>query len=258
MHPIRIRNFQVLLGSRFLASLSTGFYSIPLYWWILQETGSGSLIAVAALTESLTFIITAPLGGLLADRLSKKRLSLSMYLLDIVLGLIVGYLILTGEFQFIFVLPFFILSSLADAVRAPALEALGPLTIPSAVYQQGNASMGLARSLAQLSSFGVAGVVTSLYGPGAAVLAGAGGLTVTVLVFTLFDERKLHFKRDEASSAQAQEETEQTGVEVEQDLGGKFLDGLKVLRENPLFLSVTMTAILLNFILAPLTVIIAP
>ncbi|MFC6660212.1 hypothetical protein [Deinococcus multiflagellatus] len=81
-HPIALPTFRQLLTTRVLATLSVGFYNVPLLWWVLEHTGSGSAVAALGLVGALAAMVVAPWGGVLADRGQKKNLIQRTYLLD--------------------------------------------------------------------------------------------------------------------------------------------------------------------------------
>lgn len=252
-HPIQDANFRILFVARFVDQISLGFFTISLLWWILAtyaDAGSGSLVAVAVLASSLSYLAAAPWGGVLADQFRKKYLIVSSNLLELAFAALVGALIYAGVANFYWALGFLIVSGLANAARTPSLGALLPLLLPTELYQRGNASMGVATQFASLSSFVVAGLVTAALGVAAAMFIGAGLLLIGVLVMLLLKEPAI-----------AKEEVPQATTNDNRQSSNKLafmLAGFRLLGRTPLLLSLALTATLLNFILAPFTVILAP
>ncbi|MBS3966862.1 MAG: MFS transporter [Truepera sp.] len=252
MHPIRNPQYRLLLFTRLAANLSSGFFEIAIFWWVLETTGSGALIAIVALVGSLSYIVVAPWGGVLADRYSKKALGSWMYAIDGALTAAAGVLLMLGHLNLALALVLLAVTNTATALRGPALSALLPLILPKESYQQGNATMGLAVSLAGLSSFALAGVATAAFGPGGALLIGAGLILLAALFLVFLREPQVA-----AVKAETKDDSEASEEAKPAQTGG-FREGLRVVWQSPLLLSVVLTVTVLNFIVAPLTVLLAP
>ena len=50
-HPIRNAAFRAVLLTRLFSALTGGFYNVPIMWWVLEQTGSGSMIASVGLVR---------------------------------------------------------------------------------------------------------------------------------------------------------------------------------------------------------------
>jgi DHA3 family macrolide efflux protein-like MFS transporter len=251
MHPIKNPQFRLLLATRLSANLSAGFFEVAVIWWVFETTGSGALIAAIALVGSLSYILVAPWGGVLADRYNKKSLITLMYGIDGALTAAAGVLLMLGQLHLALIFLLLAITNTATALRAPALAALLPLILPKESYQQGNATMGLAVSLAGMSSFPLAGVATAALGAGGALLVGAGLILVAGLFMAFLQEPKISPASDQAASEQATGPVKTAPV-------ASFREGVRAVLQNSLLLSVVVTVAVLNLIVAPLTVLLAP
>jgi DHA3 family macrolide efflux protein-like MFS transporter len=251
MHPIKNPQFRLLLATRLSANLSAGFFEVAVIWWVFETTGSGALIAAIALVGSLSYILVAPWGGVLADHYSKKSLITLMYWIDGALTAAAGLLLMLGQLHLALIFLLLAITNTATALRAPALGALLPLILPKESYQQGNATMGLAVSLAGMSSFPLAGVATAALGAGGALLVGAGLILVAGLFMAFLQEPRLAPATEQAASEQATGPVKTAPV-------ASFREGVQAVLQNSLLLSVVVTVAVLNLILAPLTVLLAP
>lgn len=241
MHPLRNKNFRLLLGTQVFGSLSASFFEIPIFWWLIETTGSGSIVALTAFVSSVAYLIAAPWGGVWADKVSKKRIVISAYAVDAGLTALAAYLLLIGQLTLAFLLILLAITNLLTAFRSPSLGSLLPLLIEKSRYQEGNAAMGLATTVATLLSAAAAGVATATLGVSGAIFLGAGFIMVA-LGFMCFLEEPVAKAVPSASSQQAP----------------ALMAGFKVLRDNPLLAVIVFMATLLNFILSPLTVLFAP
>jgi MFS family permease len=73
---LRYRDFRHLLMSQALTNVGTWMQITILPWLVLQRTGSNVLVGVTVATQSLPILIAGPLGGLLADRVPRRRIVL--------------------------------------------------------------------------------------------------------------------------------------------------------------------------------------
>ena len=243
MHPLGNRDFRLLLVTRVFANLTMGFFEIAVIWWLLEKTGDKSLVAYVALCGSLAFLLAAPLGGTLADRFSKKQLIHLTYAIDIVLSIAGGVLLLEGWLTPVLAIVLMCINNLAAAFRAPALQSLMPMILEPDQYQQATATMGLANNLASLASFAVAGVLVAGLGSGETLFAQAFLLCLAAICLAFLHEPQLTAKLPNGS-----------GNSVKSSMS----DGFKAVLGNSSLLALVTTATLLNFIVAPLGVLMAP
>ncbi len=246
MHPIRDPNFLALLVTRTVARVTQGFFSVPLMWWVLEKTGSGSLVATTGLASVLAGVIASPLGGVWADRMSKRRLIFLTYAFNVVVLVSLAMLVSSGRMQVVWVYPLVVMLSFSGSLRNPALAALTPLILPRERYQQGNAAMGLAMSLGGLASFAIAGAMTGFVGVHGAFSVAAVLVTFSALVILLVREPAVATPLRPAAGAPQRRAI------------GELWEVFQMLGRNPLLLWATVAALLINVILTPLTPIMAP
>ncbi|MBZ9715002.1 MFS transporter [Deinococcus multiflagellatus] len=245
-HPLRNAAFRAILLTRLFSALTGGFYNVPIMWWVLEQTGSGSMIASVGLVSALAGLIAAPIGGVLADRGHKRLLIQATYVIDALLLVLMATLVLGGHMRVGYVFPLLAVTSFVAALRGPASSVLVPMTIPRAVYQQGNAMMSLTGSLASLSGYALAGAATGFAGVHGAMLIGAGLLAAAILTLATVPEPTL-------PAASAGTDPEQADPPSE-----GLLAGLGVIWSNPLLFWTFAVSLLLNFVLIPLEVTLAP
>ena len=67
------RNFRLLWFAQIVSELGDWFYSVAIFSFLLQLTGSAQLVAYAFLMQVLPQTLIAPAAGVINDRLSRKR-----------------------------------------------------------------------------------------------------------------------------------------------------------------------------------------
>ncbi|GGR78277.1 MFS transporter [Deinococcus sedimenti] len=243
-HPIRNAAFRSVLLTRLFSALSGGFYNVPIMWWVLEKTGSGTMLASVGLVSALAGLIAAPIGGMLADRQHKRLLIQATYVADALLLVLMATLVLSGHMQVSYVFPLLAVTNFVAALRGPASAVLVPLIIPRAVYQQGNALMSLTGSLASLTGYALAGTATGFAGVHGAMLIGAMLLAAAIVTLWTLPEPRVQ----PTPGTPAADEEPREGL----------LAGLKVIWANPLLFWTFAVSLLLNFVLIPLEVTLAP
>lgn len=236
-HPLRQPSFRALFLSRAAGNLAVAFSEIPLMWWVLEKTGQASLVATVALLASLGTLLAAPLGGILADWGSRKRQILLTYGGDLAIQalFIAGVL---GGWLSLGLLDLLVLGSyLLSGLRQPAVAALQPALLKEEQYQAGNASMGLAFSLALLVSYSLAGVATGALGVVGALALGE----VIIFLGAIF---LLPLKEPERLQAPCG----QQGI----------WNGVRFVLQSRLLSLLVGVAMLLNLVFAPLSALLAP
>jgi MFS family permease len=158
------RDFILLWQGQLVSAVGTVAFNIAVGFWILRETGSstimGSVIALAALFQ----VLGGPIGGVLADRWSRKRI--------IVLSdLFAGVLIMAGAaLAFTDVLTVWMVLVGAAALGAnaalfrPAVNASIPDLVPEPRLDKGNSAFGIIQQLSGIIGNSVGGALFALLG----------------------------------------------------------------------------------------------
>jgi MFS transporter, DHA3 family, tetracycline resistance protein len=196
---LRVRDFALLWSGQTVSSLGDGIFTVALAIVTLEVDRRPSGIAYVFAARALPSVILSLVGGVVADRFSRRLVMLSS---DIVRGLTVGliaFLLARGElrlWELIVTAAFF---GAADSFFYPASNAIMPELLDENLLVSGNA-------LGQMSSQ----LTTGLIGPavGGVVVAAIGNawsfgfdaLTFCVSVATLIMMRARPTKREQSQS----------------------------------------------------------
>jgi MFS family permease len=107
-------------------------------WLVLELTGSGTALGTVIAVQFLPTLLLSPLGGMLADRLNKRRLLISCQALASILALLLGVLTVTGSVELWMVFLIVGASGIVTAIENPTrqtfvIEMVGPADISNAV-----------------------------------------------------------------------------------------------------------------------------
>lgn len=159
-------NYRRYFFGHALSITGTWMQRIGQAWLVLELTGSGTLLGVTAALQHLPVLLLGAYGGLLADRVDKRRLLLLTQSLGAVLALLLAMLTATAVVEVGMVLVLAAALGAVHAVDRPArqaiiMEMVGPALISNAVTLHTvtwNAAQALGPALAGavIASFGLA------------------------------------------------------------------------------------------------------
>jgi MFS family permease len=146
---LRHREFRFLLGSDAISWTGDWCYSIALTVWVVQQTGSAGWVAAVFVFRLLPYVLFGAPGGVLADRLDRRRLLVG---LDVGRGLLMLVLIgvVAADGPVLVGALIGALTSTLSAVARPAVVAATPRVVGEEDLAAANA---LETVIAQLSVF---------------------------------------------------------------------------------------------------------
>ncbi|HEV1286146.1 MAG TPA: MFS transporter, partial [Bryobacteraceae bacterium] len=67
------RNLRLLWTAQIVSELGDWFYSVAIFSFLLELTGSAQMVALAFLMQVLPQVFTAPTAGVINDRISRRK-----------------------------------------------------------------------------------------------------------------------------------------------------------------------------------------
>lgn len=165
---LQFRDFRLLWTGLAISAVGTWMQIVALSLLVLDLThGSATALGTVSLTQALTFLLFAAVGGTVADHFDRRRLLLLTQTLMIVFAALLGILTLAGMIRFWMILLIAFASSAALSFDQPARNALITSLVPkehlmnavslqSAVFN-GASILGPALAGLALSKIGYAG-----------------------------------------------------------------------------------------------------
>src|SRR5579864_7499896 len=128
---LQYRDFRLLWTGLAVSAVGTWMQIVALSLLVLDLThGSATALGIVSLTQALTFLLFAAIGGSYADHFDRRRLLLVTQTLLIVFAVLLGILTLTGLIRFWMILLLAFASSSTLSFDQPARNALITSLVP--------------------------------------------------------------------------------------------------------------------------------
>lgn len=237
------RFWAIFIGQA-LSLVGSSLTQFVLLWWITDTTGSVSALAIAGLVALLPQALLSPLGGVLADRLSRRALMIMSDLVSALCMVVLIVLFQTGQIALWHIYTLMFVRSAMQAFQAPAAAASVAMLVPEAFLPRAAGLNQGMQSVTLIAAAPLGALAISLMPLGWAL--GIDVLTALLAIVPL-----LRYRIPQPRQA------------AQRGLGGfarEFRDGLRavwddaVLRHLYLLLGAVVLVIMPSFTLVPLLV----
>ncbi|HEV7765768.1 MAG TPA: MFS transporter [Thermoanaerobaculia bacterium] len=180
---LRYRDFRLLWFGAFLSTTGTWMQTIAQGWLVLEMTNSAFLLGVDGFLATGPMIIFSLFGGVIADRVERRKIMLYSQFLQMSFAFILAALIWAGNVQVwqIFVLSF--LTGSAQSFSGPAYISLLPLLVKREDLPNAIAMNSMQFNLARVIGPIFAGAALLAWGPAICFLV--NGLSFFAVIVAL-------------------------------------------------------------------------
>jgi MFS family permease len=184
-------NYRRYIGGQSISLVGTWMQTVAQSWLVLQLSGSGTYLGLVVALQTLPVLLLGPYGGVVADRVDKRRLMIALQSMMGILALVLGVLTLTGAVRLWQVFALAFLLGLNNCFENPArqsfiLEMVGPAHLRNAVSLN-SVMVNVARAVGPA----VAGLIIAAGGTGICFLINAGSFVAVVLSLLWLDTSRL-------------------------------------------------------------------
>jgi DHA3 family macrolide efflux protein-like MFS transporter len=148
--PKNMRTFWVIWGGQFISMLGSGLTSFGLGVWIYDQTGQATPFALTALFSTLPALILMPLGGVIADRYSRRALMILADTGSAIVTVLAAVMLFLGALQVWHIYLLAVFASTFSAFQEPAYMASITMLVPkkdlaraSGILQMGSAATSI-------------------------------------------------------------------------------------------------------------------
>jgi len=188
---LAVRNFRLYFAGQAISVSGTWMQRIAQSWLVLELTGSGVAVGGVTALQFLPILLIAPVGGLLADRMDKRRV---MYVTQTLAGLIaltLGVLVLTDRVELWMVFALALALGIVGSFDNPArqsfvMEMVGRSRLTNAVGLN-----SVLVNTARIVGPAAAGVLIVTVGIGVCFLINAASYLGLITALTLMREQDI-------------------------------------------------------------------
>jgi MFS family permease len=176
------RQFRLLFLGQALSVVGDRMTQVVLPFAVLSVGGSVTDVGIVAAAGFLPFIFLGLIGGVVADRIERRRILIASDVVRMVSQAAAGLLLVTGQAEVWHLAVLTAIFGAADSFFSPAFSGLMPQTISEPHHlQPANALRGMSFSTGSIVGPALGGILVAALGEGGALLVDAATFGVSVL-----------------------------------------------------------------------------
>jgi DHA3 family macrolide efflux protein-like MFS transporter len=228
--------FFTIWAGQAVSLFGSALVQFALIWWLTQESGSATVLAIATLVGMLPQIVLGPFAGALVDRGNRRVIMIAADATIAVFSLLLAYLFATEMVQLWHVYAVMAIRALGGAFHFPAMAASTPLMVPGEQLTRINGLNQALQGVNSLLAPPVGALLLSILPTQGILLidVGTAMLAILPLLFIPIPQPKRHDDMHEKST-----------------LLTDVRNGLAYIRTIPGFTAIIAMALFLNFLLVP-------
>jgi MFS family permease len=185
-----VRDYRLYFAGQGISVIGNWVQKVAQAWLVLELTGSGTLLGVTVGLQQLPTLLLTPWGGLLADRLDRRRLLLWTQSAAVVPALALGALTALGQVTVWLVMALALALGVVEAVDKPARHTFVADLVGREHLVNAVALNNIMLNTGKVIGPAVAGVLISTAGVAVAFLLNALSYAAVVAVLLLIPTRQ--------------------------------------------------------------------
>ena len=128
--PFRYRDFRLMWGGAFTSTCGSWMQNVAQSWLVLELTGSAFYLGLVGFLADLPIMLFSLLGGVIADRVDRRKLLLGSQYTQMSSAFILTLLVIADKVEIWHILALVFISGTGQAFGGPAYQALIPGLVP--------------------------------------------------------------------------------------------------------------------------------
>ncbi|SDW60602.1 Predicted arabinose efflux permease, MFS family [Arthrobacter sp. cf158] len=186
------RNYRLYFFGQSMSQIGTWTQKITQAWLVLELTDSGTLLGITLALQALPTLLFTAWGGLLADRLDKRRLLLCTQAASIAPATALGILTATGTATLWIVFVMAVIIGIIEALDKPARQTFIAEVVPRETLTNALTLNNITINSGKLIGPAIAGVLITGVGMAASFFVNAASFCVVLLALFLVRTDQLH------------------------------------------------------------------
>lgn len=181
---LRVRNYRLYFTGQMISLCGTWMQIVAQALLVLHLTHSGTALGLVIGLQSVPFLFLAPYGGLLADRVSKRKLLVVTQSIAGLLALTLGALVATGSIRLWMVYVLAVGLGIVNAIDNPTRQTFVHELVGSAQLRNAVTLNSIIVNLSRVVGPAIAGVIVAQFGLAPCFIA--NGLSFGAVLACLF------------------------------------------------------------------------
>ena len=192
------RDFRILWFGAFTSTTGTFMQTFAQAWLVYTMTNSAFLLGVDGFLSTGPMLLFSLFGGVIADRVERKKIMLLSQYFQMSFAVILALLIFTHQIQ---VWHIFVLSFLTGSIQSfsgPAYASLLPLLVRREDVPNAVAMNSMQFNLARVIGPALGGIVFGLWGPAACFSINGLSFVAVIVAYSVISIPPVHERKREA------------------------------------------------------------
>ncbi|UVF76242.1 MFS transporter [Gordonia mangrovi] len=184
LKPFALRQYRLLAAGLVLAMFADGVWTVGVVWQVIALGGGPGLLAVVTGVAAAGMVGSTLAGGVLADRVSQRRIMIGLEIAKMIAFAVVGVAALAGVLDYPLLVAAALVGGVTTGMYYPAYSALLPSVVEAAQLQAANGIEGFLRPVVfQAAGPMVAGGVIAMASPATAIVLAGMASAASALVY---------------------------------------------------------------------------
>ncbi len=189
---LAIPNFRLYFAGQAVSLTGTWMQVVAQSWLVLELTGSGAVLGLVAAAQFLPVLLFGAYGGLIADRVDKRRLLLGTQAALGTLALVLGLLTVTHVVALWMVFILAVALGTVNSVDQPGRQSFAPEMVGRDQVQNAVSLNSVLTNASRAVGPAVAGLVIATTGVGVCFLANAASFAAVLAALARIRTSALH------------------------------------------------------------------
>lgn len=183
LEVLRLRDFRLVFSASLISLLGDGVIPVALAFAVLDLTGSATDLGIVLAARTLALVAALLAGGVVADRVGRRRVMIGADLVRLVTQAAIGVLLVSGDATVVEIAVSQAMLGAASGFFNPASSGLLPAVAGERLHEA-NALRGMASAAGNIAGPAIAGILVVATGPGAALLLDAASYGASAMLLS--------------------------------------------------------------------------
>jgi MFS family permease len=189
---LRVRNYRLLLSGQTVSQAGTWVDTTAQAWLVLLLTNSGTALGLATAARFMPIIVLGPWGGVIADRVNKRRLLLVTQGVLCVVAILLWVFVVTGAITMPAVYVLSLCTGVANAFDSPARQTIIIEMVGTDLARNAISLNSVIVNIARIVGPSIAAVLIRFVGLSLCFAVNAASFVVVLAMLATVRERDMH------------------------------------------------------------------